>query len=158
MVKVGFGYDIHRLADGNPLILGGVTIPFNKGLVGHSDADVLCHAIADALLGAAALGDIGEHFPDTDPAYKGALSIDLLGRVGRMVRKEGYTIVNVDTTVVAEAPKLVPHKTGMSDMIAGALSIDTNRVSIKATTNEGFGPTGRGDAIAAYAVVSLDIG
>ena len=155
-MRVGFGYDIHPLVTGRPLILGGVNIPFEKGLDGHSDADVLCHAVTDALLGAAALGDIGEHFPDTDPAYKNARSIDLLGRVVAKLHEAGYAIGNVDSTVVAEAPRLLPYKEKIQTTIASALTIDKQKVSVKAKTQEGFGPVGRGEAVAAYAVVSIE--
>jgi len=155
-LRIGFGYDIHPLVASRPLILGGVNIPFEKGLDGHSDADVLCHAVADALLGAAALGDIGEHFPDTDPVYKDARSIDLLSRVGAMLHEAGYTVGNVDSTVVAEVPKLLPYRKAIRKAIADALAIDKQKVSVKAKTHEGFGPTGRGEAIAAYAVVSIE--
>ena len=155
-LRVGFGYDIHPLVTGRPLILGGVNIPFEKGLDGHSDADVLCHAVTDALLGAAALGDIGEHFPDTDPAYKNARSIDLLGRVVAKLHEAGYAIGNVDSTVVAEAPRLLPYKEKIHTTIASALTIDKQKVSVKAKTQEGFGPVGRGEAVAAYAVVSIE--
>lgn len=154
-MRVGFGYDLHPLVKGRPLILGGVSIPFEKGLDGYSDADVLCHAISDALLGAAALGDIGEHFPDSDPRYKDASSLVLLGKVGDLIREAGYVVVNVDSTVVAEAPKLFLFKRELIGKIAEALNLDRGSVSVKATTNEGFGPTGRGEAIAAYAVVML---
>jgi len=155
-LRVGFGYDIHPLVAGRPLILGGVHIPFERGLDGHSDADVLCHAVADALLGAAALGDIGEHFPDTDPAYKNARSIDLLSRVGAMLHEAGYTVGNVDSTVVAEAPKLLPYREEIQKAIADALTIDKKKVSVKAKTHEGFGSVGRREAIVAYAVVSIE--
>lgn len=155
-MRVGFGYDLHPLVEGRPLILGGVTIPFDKGLDGHSDADVLCHAIGDALFGAAALGDIGEHFPDTDPAYKDVSSLALLGRIWSRVRREGYCIIHIDSTVVAEAPKLSPFRKDMIDRIAGVLELDRGRVSVKATTNEGFGPPGQGEAIVAYAVVTVE--
>jgi 2-C-methyl-D-erythritol 2,4-cyclodiphosphate synthase len=152
LLRVGFGYDIHPLVEGRQLVIGGVSIPYEKGLAGHSDADVLCHAIADALLGAAALGDIGEHFPNTDSAYKDASSIVLLKRVGEIVRKSGYRIVNVDSTVVAEAPKLFSFRDNMIAKIADALCLDRRLVSVKATTNEGFGPSGCGEAIVAYAI------
>ncbi len=155
-MRVGFGYDLHPLTEGRPLILGGMTIPFDKGLDGHSDADVLCHAIGDALLGAAALGDIGDHFPDTDPVYKEASSLVLLGRIGERVRQEGYRIVHIDSTVVAEIPKVSPFKKRMIDRIAEALKLDRPGVSVKATTNEGLGPVGRGEAIAAYAVATVE--
>lgn len=155
-MKVGFGYDIHALVEGRPLIIGGVCVPFDKGLDGHSDADVLCHAIADAILGAAALGDIGEHFPDTDLAYKDISSLVLLGSVGEKVRRQGYRIVHVDSTVVADKPKLSPYREEMIRKIAMALNLDRGRMSVKATTNEGFGSSGRSEAIVAYAVASLE--
>jgi len=155
-MRVGFGYDIHALVEGRPLVIGGVRVPFNKGLDGHSDADVLCHAIADAVLGAAALGDIGGHFPDTDSAYKGISSLVLLGNVGEKVRRKGYRIVHVDSTVVAEKPKLSPYREEMIREISTALNLDGGRVSVKATTNEGLGPSGRSEAIVAYAVASLE--
>ena len=155
-MRVGFGYDLHALVEGRPLIIGGVCVPFNRGLDGHSDADVLCHAIADALLGAAGLGDLGEHFPDTDSVYRDISSLVLLGRVEEKVHRQGYKIVYVDSTVVAEAPKLSPYREEMVDEITTALNLDRGRISVKATTNEGFGPSGRGEAIVAYAVVSLE--
>jgi 2-C-methyl-D-erythritol 2,4-cyclodiphosphate synthase len=155
-VRIGFGYDLHPLVRGRALILGGIDIPFEKGLDGHSDADVLCHSIADALLGAAALGDIGEYFPDTDMQYKDASSIDLLGRVNKVVRNAGYRIGNVDATVVAEAPRLAPYRQEMIEKIAEALDLEQDRVSVKATTHEGFGPPGRGEVIVAYAVIALE--
>ncbi len=155
-MRVGFGYDLHPLIEGRPLILGGITIPSEKGLMGHSDADVLCHAIADALLGAVALGDIGEHFPDTDPVYQNASSIELLNQVGQKVYQAGYDIQNIDSTIVAEAPKLQLHKTAMIQKIAKTLNIRPETVSVKATTHEGFGPPGRGEVIVAYALVSVE--
>jgi len=155
-MRVGFGYDLHPLVKGRALILGGIDIPYERGLQGHSDADVLCHAIADALLGAAALGDIGEHFPDTDPAYKDASSIKLLAQVRDKVNGAGFRIVNVDATVVAEKPKLNTHKEAMVASVSKALEITVNDVCVKATTNEGFGPPGRGEVISAYAVVSIE--
>jgi 2-C-methyl-D-erythritol 2,4-cyclodiphosphate synthase len=155
-MRIGFGYDIHSLIPGRPLILGGVTVPFGKGLFGHSDADVLCHAISDAILGAAALGDIGEHFPDTDPKYKDCSSLDLLCQVAEMVLQSGYIIVNIDTVIIAEAPKLFKHKEMMSNTIAQALHLDQGKVSVKATTHEKFDATGRGEAIAVYAVALLN--
>jgi 2-C-methyl-D-erythritol 2,4-cyclodiphosphate synthase len=155
-MRIGFGYDIHALIPGRPLILGGVTVPFEKGLLGHSDADVLCHAVSDALLGAAALGDIGEHFPDTDPKYKDCLSLDLLCQVAEMVRKAGYIIVNIDTVIIAEAPKLSKHKKLMADTITQVLHLDQGKVSVKATTHEKFDSTGRGEAVAVYAVALLN--
>lgn len=155
-MRVGFGYDIHRLEEGRALILGGVDIAFDKGLAGHSDADVLCHAVSDALLGAAALGDIGMHFPDTDPAYAGASSLDLLAKVADKVRSAGYRIMNVDATVIAEAPKLLPHREAMISNIAGVLGIEASAVSVKATTNEGLDAAGRGEAVAADAVACVE--
>ena len=152
-MRVGFGYDIHPLVTGRPLILGGVVIPFEKGLDGHSDADVLCHAIGDALLGAAAMGDLGEHFPDTDSAYQGISSLVLLGLIGKKLHEKNYNIINIDSTIVAEAPKLSPFREIMVKKIAEVLGLDGKSISIKATTNEKFGVTGRGEAIAAYAVV-----
>lgn len=156
-MRVGFGYDLHPLVEGRSLILGGVSIPFEKGLDGHSDADVLCHAIGDALLGAAGLGDIGEHFPDTDPEFKNVSSLLLLRRIVDKVVHEGFRIINMDSTVVAEAPKLLPFKGEMIGKIAETLNINHGRVSVKATTNEGFGPSGHGEVILAYAVVSLEM-
>ena len=155
-MRIGFGYDIHALIPGRPLILGGVDIPFEKGLLGHSDADVLCHAISDALLGAAALGDIGEHFPDTDPKYKDCSSLDLLCQAAEIVHQTGYVIGNIDTVIIAEAPKLSKYKKSMADTIAQALRLDTDKVSVKAMTHEKFDSTGQGKAIAVYAVALLD--
>ena len=154
-MRVGFGYDIHPLVPGRKLILGGLVIPFEKGLNGHSDADVLCHAISDAFLGAAAIGDIGEHFPDSDEAYKDASSLELLGRVGEMLREHAYQILNLDATIVAEKPKLSPYKDEMTGNIASVLLINQGQISIKATTNEGFGSVGSGEAIAAFAVSAV---
>ena len=151
-MRIGHGYDVHRLVEGRRLILGGVDIPHVKGLLGHSDADVLLHAISDALLGAAALGDIGKHFPDTDPLYVGADSLVLLRRVGELIAERGYAVVNIDSTVIAQAPKLAPHIGQMRQNIARALSIDIDCVSVKATTEERLGFTGDGSGIAAHAV------
>lgn len=156
MVRVGTGYDVHRLAEGRKLILGGVELPFARGLLGHSDADVLVHAIMDALLGAAALGDIGLHFPDSDPAYAGASSLDLLRKVGGILTNHGYYVGNVDATVICEAPKLRPHIEAMRRNIARELKIPEDRVSVKATTEEGLGFTGAGEGIAAQAVCAID--
>jgi 2-C-methyl-D-erythritol 2,4-cyclodiphosphate synthase/2-C-methyl-D-erythritol 4-phosphate cytidylyltransferase len=150
--RAGIGYDLHRLVEGRPLILGGVTIPFDRGLAGHSDADAVCHAITDAVLGAAGAGDIGRHFPDTDPAWKGASSVDLLRRAVEVVRDRGYEIGNVDASVIAERPKLLPYIDAMTANIAAALGISTDRVSIKGKTNEGVGELGRGEAIAVHAI------
>lgn len=155
-MRVGLGYDIHALVAGRPLILGGVAIPFDKGLLGHSDADVLAHAVADALLGAAALGDIGRLFPDTDPAFKGADSLKLLAEVTRRVKAAGFRVVNVDATVVAQRPKLSPYNQAMREGLAKAMSIDVQAVSVKATTNEGFGAEGREEAISCQAVALLE--
>lgn len=154
--RVGIGYDVHRMVRGRPLILGGVSIEHTHGLLGHSDADVLSHAITDALLGAAALGDIGHHFPDTDEAWKGADSIDLLHRVMGLVKAEGYVIVNVDATVVMERPKLKPHIAAMRTNIAQALNTDMSNVSVKATTNERMGPVGREEGAAVWAICMLE--
>lgn len=155
-MRIGHGYDVHRLVSGRRLILGGVDIPYEKGLLGHSDADVLLHAVADALLGAAAMGDIGQHFPDTDPRYKGADSRRLLSEVGKLLAKEGYRIVNIDATVLCQAPKLAPYIPEMRQNIAAALGMDVGRVSVKATTEEHLGFTGAGDGIAAHAVAMIE--
>ena len=154
-MRIGHGYDVHRLVEGRRLILGGVDIPFEKGLLGHSDADVLTHAVMDALCGAAALGDIGKLFPDSDPAYKGADSLLLAAEVARRIAAAGYTVSNIDATVLAQRPKLAPHIPEMRKRLAAALSLPLDAVSIKATTEEGLGFTGRGDAIAAHAVCLL---
>jgi 2-C-methyl-D-erythritol 2,4-cyclodiphosphate synthase len=151
-MRIGHGYDVHRLVPGRRLIIGGVDIPYEKGLLGHSDADVLLHAVMDALLGAAALGDIGKHFPDNDPAYSGADSLKLTQRVAEILDRAGYKVVNVDATVVAEAPKLAPYIDTMRRNIAGALGIDADCISVKATTEEKLGFTGDGSGIAAHAV------
>ncbi len=156
MVRIGFGYDIHRLASGRPLVLGGVRIPSARGLSGHSDADVILHAVADALLGAAALGDIGEHFPDTDKKYKGISSLRLLEEVAGLLKKKKISVGNIDVMLLLESPKIGPYKSTMRRRIAGALKIKTDAVSIKATTNEGVGAVGRGEAAAAYAVALVD--
>ena len=155
-MRIGTGYDVHRLAAGRKLILGGAEIPFETGLDGHSDADVLLHAIMDALLGAAALGDIGLLFPDTDDKYLGASSLELLREVGRVLKGEGYTIGNIDATVIAQRPKLRPYIDTMRCNIAGALDLEISRVSVKATTEEGLGFTGKGQGIAAQAVCLLN--
>ena len=151
-MRIGQGYDVHRLAEGRPLILGGVSIPFEKGLLGHSDADVLAHCIADALLGAAALGDIGALFPDTDPAYQGADSLVLLSRVCALVREKGFRIGNIDSTIVAQAPRLQPFLPAMRRNLAGACSVSEDLVSVKATTEEKLGFTGSGEGISAFGV------
>ncbi|MBQ3123306.1 MAG: 2-C-methyl-D-erythritol 2,4-cyclodiphosphate synthase [Firmicutes bacterium] len=153
--RIGTGYDVHRLVPGRRLVLGGVEIEYEKGLLGHSDADVLLHAISDALLGAAALGDIGQHFPDSDPRYKGISSLKLLAHAGELLRSNGYEIGNIDATLIAERPKISPYKERMRNNIADALLIDPERVSVKATTEEGLGFTGRGEGIAAQAVCTL---
>jgi 2-C-methyl-D-erythritol 4-phosphate cytidylyltransferase/2-C-methyl-D-erythritol 2,4-cyclodiphosphate synthase len=153
--RAGIGYDLHRLVEGRPLILGGVAIPFERGLVGHSDADAVCHAVTDAILGAAGAGDIGRHFPDTDPKWKDASSIDLLRRAAQIVRAAGYEVGNVDATVVAERPKLLPYVDQMRAAVAAAIGIPADRVSIKGKTNEGVGALGRGEAIAVHAVAQI---
>ena len=155
-MRIGHGYDVHRLTENRKLILGGVEIPYEKGLLGHSDADVLAHAIADALLGAAALGDIGKLFPDSDPAYKGADSLKLLAAVADKVRAGGYAIGNIDATVLAQAPKLRPYIDEMRQCLADACGISLDRVSVKATTEEGLGFTGSGEGMAAHAVCLLE--
>lgn len=154
-MRIGHGYDVHRLVPGRRLILGGVEIPWERGLLGHSDADVLTHALMDALLGAAALGDIGKLFPDTDPAYAGADSVELLRCVAALLKQEGFAVENVDCTVLAQAPKLAPHIPEMRRRLAGALGLDVCRVSVKATTEEGLGFTGSGEGIAVHAVCLL---
>lgn len=155
-MRIGHGYDVHRLVEGRDLILGGVKIEYEKGLLGHSDADVLLHAISDSLLGAAALGDIGKHFPDNDPAYKGADSLVLLRRVAELIASCGYRVGNIDATVIAQAPKLAPHIEKMRQNIADALSTDISNVSVKATTEEKLGFTGDGSGISAHAVCLIE--
>lgn len=154
--RIGHGYDVHRLVADRPLILGGVEIPYEKGLLGHSDADVLAHAVADALLGAAALGDIGGMFPDTDPQYKGADSLKLLSLVAAAVRDAGYTLCNIDATVLAQAPKLKPYILQMREKLANACELSTDAVSVKATTEEGLGFTGSGEGMAAHAICLIE--
>lgn len=154
-MRVGMGYDVHRLTEGRKLILGGVEIPHTHGLLGHSDADVLVHAVMDALLGAAALRDIGRHFPDTDPAYEGASSIELLRRVGTMLEEKMYLIENVDATIIAQQPKLLPYIDTMVENIAEALKIEKDQVNVKATTEEGLGFTGSREGISAHAVCCI---
>ena len=154
-MRTGIGYDVHRLTEGRDLVIGGVKIPWEKGLLGHSDADVLIHAIADALLGAAGLGDIGAHFPDTDPSFKGASSRLLLREVARKLSEKGFKVNNVDSVVVAQAPKLASHIPAMRKNLAEDLNIPDDRVSVKATTTEGLGPEGRGEGISSYAVCSI---
>ena len=155
-MRVGMGYDVHRLTAGRKLILGGVEIPYGKGLLGHSDADVLVHAVMDALLGAAALGDIGKHFPDTDPEYEGISSIRLLEHVGRPLDEKGYVIENIDATIIAQRPKMRPYIDQMRENIAEALKIETDQVNVKATTEEGLGFTGSGEGISSQAVCALE--
>lgn len=155
-MRIGMGYDVHRLVEDRKLILGGVEIPFEKGLLGHSDADVLLHAIMDALLGAAALGDIGKHFPDTDPKYKDISSIRLLEQVGKLLSDNLFIIGNIDATVIAQRPKLLPYREQMIKNIAEALNISENQINIKATTEEGLGFTGNGQGISAQAVALLE--
>ena len=153
--RIGIGYDIHRLVEGRKLVLGGVEIPFEKGLLGHSDSDVLTHAICDALLGAAALGDIGTHFPDSDPRWAGASSLDLLRHVVQLLTGKSYGVTNVDATVLAEQPKLRPNVDSMRERLAAVLGVGIDRVSVKAKTSEGLESVGRGEAIAAHAVVLI---
>ncbi len=155
-MRIGHGYDVHKLPPGRRLILGGVDIPYHEGLLGHSDADVLAHAVMDALLGAAGLGDIGQHFPDTDPAYAGADSLKLLERVMELLREAGYAVGNVDATVLAQAPKLAPHIPQMRQNLARVMGVDAGRVNVKATTEEGLGFTGAKQGIAAHAVALIE--
>lgn len=154
-MRIGMGYDVHRLVEGRDLIMGGVKIPYEKGLLGHSDADVLLHAISDALLGAAALGDIGKHFPDSDPAYKGISSLILLEKVGALLEENRFLIENIDATIIAQAPKMRPYIDAMRENIAKALGITVEQVNVKATTEEGLGFTGTGEGISAQAVCLL---
>ena len=154
-MRIGMGYDVHKLVDNRKLILGGVEIEYEKGLLGHSDADVVVHAIMDALLGAAALGDIGKHFPDTDPKYKGISSIELLKHVGKLLKENGYVIGNIDATIICQRPKLAPYREEMVQNVARALEIETNQVCIKATTEEGLGFTGEGKGISSQAIALL---
>ena len=154
-MRIGHGYDVHRLVEGRKLIIGGVDIPWDKGLLGHSDADVLLHAIADAILGAAGLGDIGKHFPDTDPVYKGADSMKLLEHVGKLAWEKGYVLNNLDATIIAQKPKMAPHIQLMREHIATVLDVQIEQINVKATTEEGLGFSGRGEGIAAQAVVLL---
>ncbi|MBI5469557.1 MAG: 2-C-methyl-D-erythritol 2,4-cyclodiphosphate synthase [Deltaproteobacteria bacterium] len=155
-MRVGFGYDAHRLVEDRKLILGGVPVPFSKGLLGHSDADVLLHAIIDALIGAAGLGDIGRHFPPSDESYKDISSLELLAKTGEIIREAGFIVGNIDSTVVCEAPRLSAHIPGMVERIASTLKCGSGRVNIKAKTEEGLGFTGSGEGIAAYAVALLE--
>ena len=155
-LRIGHGYDVHRLVTGRKLILGGVEIPWEKGLLGHSDADVLVHAVMDALAGAARLGDIGKLFPDTDPAYAGISSLELLKKVGEALAEQGYAVVNIDATLLAQAPKVGPYKQQMADNIAAVLGLESQQVNVKATTEEGLGFTGDGSGMAAHAVVLIE--
>ncbi len=155
-MRIGHGYDVHRLADGRKLILGGVDIPYEKGLLGHSDADVLLHAVMDSMLGACALGDIGKHFPDTNETYKGADSMELLKKCVEILKQNGFRVINVDSTVCAQAPKLAPHIQAMRENIADALGLDVSFVSVKATTEEKLGFTGQGLGISATAVCLVE--
>lgn len=155
MIRVGHGFDVHQLVEGRPCIIGGVTIPYEKGLLGHSDADVLLHAIADSILGALGLGDIGRHFPDTDPAFKDADSLKLLEQVWVMAAEKGYKLGNVDATIIAQKPKMAPYIPQMTEVIAKALDAEAEQVNVKATTTEQLGFTGRGEGIAAQSVVCL---
>lgn len=155
-MRIGMGYDVHRLVEDRKLVLGGVTIPHEKGLLGHSDADVIVHAIMDALLGAAALGDIGKHFPDTDPQYKGISSIELLKHVGKLIEDNLYVIGNIDATIIAQRPKLAPYREEMMVNVAKALKIDRSQINIKATTEEGLGFTGKEEGISAQAICLLN--
>lgn len=155
-MRIGMGYDVHRLTDNRKLILGGVEIPYEKGLLGHSDADVLLHAVMDALLGAAGLGDIGQHFPDSDPAYKGISSIKLLEEVGQLLDEAGYVIENIDATIIAQCPKMRPYIRQMIENIAETLKVEPGQVNVKATTEEGLGFTGTGEGISAQAVCLLE--
>jgi 2-C-methyl-D-erythritol 2,4-cyclodiphosphate synthase len=154
-MRIGMGYDVHKLVKGRKLILGGVLIPYEKGLLGHSDADVLIHAIMDSLLGAAALGDIGKHFPDTDSKYSGISSILLLKEVAALINNNGYEIGNIDATIIAQKPKMAPHIEDMRKNIASSLDIDISKISIKATTEEGLGFTGRGEGISSQSIALL---
>lgn len=154
-MRIGHGYDVHRLVEERKLIMGGVEIPYEKGLLGHSDADVLLHAIADALLGALAMGDIGKHFPDTDPAFKGADSMKLLEHVVGLIGAKGYCVGNLDATIIAQKPKMAPHIQTMRENIARVCSVEMDRINVKATTEEGLGFTGTGEGISAHAVVLL---
>ena len=155
-MRVGIGYDIHRLVEERKLFLGGIEIPYVKGLVSHTDGDVVLHAIADAILGALALGDIGQHFPDSDPGYKNMPSGDILQKVARILAEKNYVVVNIDMSIIAEEPKIYPFKDKMVENIANILGVERARINVKATTNEGVGSIGKGDAIAAYAVAMLE--
>jgi len=154
-MRIGLGYDVHRFAEGRPLVLGGVTIPFEQGLAGHSDADVLAHAVMDAILGAMRAGDIGQHFPDTDPAYKGISSLDLLVHVASLMRTSGYELLDADCVLALELPKISPHREHMRSALATALGVPVSSIGLKATTTEGLGFEGRGEGVSAQAVVLL---
>lgn len=154
-MRIGMGYDVHRLVENRDLILGGVKIPYELGLLGHSDADVLLHAIMDSLLGASALGDIGQHFPDTDEKYKGISSIKLLQEVGKLLNNNGYKIINIDSTIIAQKPKMAPHIPTMRENIANALQININQINVKATTEEGLGFTGKMEGISSQSICLL---
>jgi 2-C-methyl-D-erythritol 2,4-cyclodiphosphate synthase len=156
-VRIGLGYDVHRLVEGRDLIIGGVNIPYEKGLLGHSDADVLLHAIMDSLLGASALGDIGKHFPDTDPRFKGISSIKLLEEVGKLLSVNRYSINNIDATIIAQKPKMAPFIQQMRENIANALNINLNQINVKATTEEGLGFTGNGEGISSQSICLLQL-
>ena len=156
-MRIGLGYDVHRLVEGRDLIIGGVKIPYEKGLLGHSDADVLLHAIMDSLLGASALGDIGKHFPDTDEKYKGISSIKLLEEVGNLLLNNGYSINNIDSTIIAQKPKMAPFIQQMRENIANALNIDLMQINVKATTEEGLGFTGNGEGISSQSICLLEV-
>ena len=156
-MRIGLGYDVHRLVEGRDLIIGGVKIPYEKGLLGHSDADVLLHAIMDSLLGASALGDIGKHFPDTDEKYKGISSIKLLEEVGKLLLNNGYSINNIDSTIIAQKPKMAPFIQQMRENIANALNIDLMQINVKATTEEGLGFTGNGEGISSQSICLLEV-
>ena len=155
-MRVGMGYDVHKLVEGRDLIIGGVRIPHTLGLLGHSDADVLLHAIMDALLGAAGLGDIGKHFPDTDPQYKGISSMKLLSHVAELIREKGYVVENIDATIIAQRPKMRPHIDQMRENMAKALKIDVDQINVKATTEEGLGVTGSGEGISSQAICAIE--
>ncbi|MCM0647792.1 2-C-methyl-D-erythritol 2,4-cyclodiphosphate synthase [Clostridium swellfunianum] len=155
-MRIGMGYDVHRLVEGRKLIMGGIHIPYEKGLLGHSDADVLLHAIMDSLLGAAALGDIGKHFPDTDESYKGISSILLLKEVGKLIKEKGFKIQNIDSTIIAQKPKMAPHIPAMVRNIAEVLGVSEDKINVKATTEEGLGFTGRGEGISSQSICLLD--
>jgi 2-C-methyl-D-erythritol 2,4-cyclodiphosphate synthase len=154
-LRIGLGFDVHAFADGRPLVLGGVTVPYERGLAGHSDADVLAHAIMDAILGAMRAGDIGEHFPDTDPAYSGISSLELLAKVGSLMREAGYELLDVDSVLVLERPRISPYRDAMRTALAEALGVGVELIGVKATTTEGLGLTGRGEGVAAEAIALL---